>query len=188
MIYIGKSASDDPYYLGSGSSFKKALRQYGRKSFKKEILLDNILCSEELGRLEEFYIKLYNSNNPEVGYNIKIKGSRRQTRHTPEAIEKIRTRSNQEDNKLLIRRIQKISSKSRIGTHFSKESKLRMVKTKFKKSRKIEIFNVEGILQNTCDFVYEANDITKVSKSAIRNNLCGLSNKTRSHIFKYKEI
>ena len=69
-IYIGKHEGDcNDNYLGSGELFLKAVRKYGRKNFKREILRHcNTL--HELKIWEHVFIKKYHSQNPEIGYNI----------------------------------------------------------------------------------------------------------------------
>lgn len=76
----------------------------------------------------------------------------------------------------------------RIGTHQPLSSKLKMMSTKFGKQRIIEIYDLDGKLINNCNFSPEASEITGVKKSAIRNNLCGLSKFAGKYVFKYKEI
>jgi group I intron endonuclease len=113
-----------------------------------------------------------------------IKGSK----HTFEAIEKIRQRSNQEDNKLRIRKIQKIAAQKRVGTNHSLESKLKMINTKFGETRIIEIYNLQKELLHSCIFSKEASSLTGIKRSAISNNLCGLSKTAGGYIFKYKTL
>jgi len=107
-------------------------------------------------------------------------------KHSSEAIEKIKERSNKEDNKLRIREIQKISAAKKIGSHQSEESKKKMMITKFKRHRQIEIYNKEGKLLHVCNFSPEASKITGVKRSAISNNLTGYSKSAGNLIFKYK--
>lgn len=49
--------------------FHRAIKKYGEKSFEI-IQLDTASTKEELNLKEIYYIKLYNSNNPLVGYNL----------------------------------------------------------------------------------------------------------------------
>lgn len=67
-IYIGQDSKNDPNYLGSGSLIKKAIKKYGRENFIKEIVS---FCDtkENLDSLERFYIKVFNSKEPN-GYNL----------------------------------------------------------------------------------------------------------------------
>lgn len=56
-------------YLGSGAAFLKALRKYGRKNFKREIL-HYCVSQKDLDAWELVMIKRYNSTDRKVGYNI----------------------------------------------------------------------------------------------------------------------
>lgn len=74
LTYIGQHRTNDPYdnYIGSGVAMRKAIKKYGKKSFKKEIIC---FCkdSDEANEKEIFYIEKYDSINH--GYNI-AKGGR----------------------------------------------------------------------------------------------------------------
>lgn len=67
--YIGKDKNNSPYYLGSGTYLKKAIKKYGRKNFKKEILE---VCSthEELKQREEYWLNYYDAGNNPKFYNM----------------------------------------------------------------------------------------------------------------------
>lgn len=74
-IYIGQTcrsleqrANYGKGYIHS-SYFYNAIQKYGFKNFKVEILKDN-LTLEEANYWEEYFIKFYNSNIREFGYNI----------------------------------------------------------------------------------------------------------------------
>lgn len=68
-IYIGKDCGQRESYIGSGKLLYRALKQYGRKNFKKEILEE---CNnhEEACEKERFWIDYYNSTDLEIGYNL----------------------------------------------------------------------------------------------------------------------
>ena len=71
-IYIGKKCSEEfegNKYLGSGIALSGAVSKYGRENFKVE-LIDTAECLEELNEKEKHFIKLYNSRDEAVGYNI----------------------------------------------------------------------------------------------------------------------
>lgn len=76
-IYIGQhicsSEYKDNYYLGSGKELSLAIKEYGRKNFKKEILEECDSISE-LNERERYWIAYYDARNPEVGYNIQEGG------------------------------------------------------------------------------------------------------------------
>ena len=75
-IYIGitsKTLNERAKYNGCGykecKAFWRAIEKYGWENFTSEILAQE-LTEEEAKRLERYYIKLYNSNNSQYGYNI----------------------------------------------------------------------------------------------------------------------
>lgn len=67
-IYIGKSVKENKNYFGSGKIIKKAIKKYGIKNFKKEIL-EYCSSQKELNEKEIYWIKKLNSKIPN-GYNI----------------------------------------------------------------------------------------------------------------------
>lgn len=74
LIYVGHHSTDkiDDGYLGSGKYLNKAIEQFGKNNFKREILE---FCDYKLlPSLERFWIKELNSTDIEVGYNKQIQG------------------------------------------------------------------------------------------------------------------
>lgn len=67
--YIGQHKGDpnDDYY-GSGTTFTKALKKYGKENFSKKILC---FCStrEEADQQEKYFIKKYDAVNNDNFYN-----------------------------------------------------------------------------------------------------------------------
>ena len=79
-IYIGitsKTLNERAKYNGCGydncTAFGRAIKKYGWENFTSEILAQE-LTEDEAKRLEKYYIKLYNTTNPEKGYNISAGG------------------------------------------------------------------------------------------------------------------
>ena len=76
--YIGDHSTDDlncnktKYYLGSGKYFLRALNQYKKQNFKREIL-EFFLSRKEAFDAQEKYIIQFNTLAPN-GYNISPKG------------------------------------------------------------------------------------------------------------------
>lgn len=70
-MYIGQHKYSgegiDPKYYGNGTTFKKALKKYGKENFKVEILewCENM---DELNEKEKYWIVFYNAKN--IGYNL----------------------------------------------------------------------------------------------------------------------
>jgi len=72
-IYIGQCSllpEKSEKYLGSGVSLLLAIKKYGTSNFKKEILKRDIETQILLDVFEQIYIKINNSTNKEIGYNI----------------------------------------------------------------------------------------------------------------------
>ena len=67
-IYIGKDTKNKKNYFGSGIVIKQAIKKYGKENFDKCILCE---CNDygELNEKEKYYIILFNSIDPNVGYN-----------------------------------------------------------------------------------------------------------------------
>jgi len=72
-IYIGQTTIKNDNYIGSGTVMKEAIKKYGKKIFKKEIIevCDSI---EQLNSREEYWISFYNSFVPN-GYNLREGGN-----------------------------------------------------------------------------------------------------------------
>jgi|ERR1035437_602545 group I intron endonuclease len=68
-IYVGKDATNDPKYLGSGFILRRAIERYGKNNFKKETI-EECNSLEELSQRELFWIDNLNSTNKKIGYNI----------------------------------------------------------------------------------------------------------------------
>jgi hypothetical protein len=70
-IYIGYSVNDNPNNFGSGKYIKRAVKDFGTTSFKREVvevfpLMQSL--SEILKRVE-FWIAKFKSDNPKYGFN-----------------------------------------------------------------------------------------------------------------------
>ena len=82
-IYIGITCNSLTMRAGNNGErydkcpiFNKAIKKYGWENFTCEILAQE-LTEEEAKRLEKYYIKLYDSRNPNKGYNISAGGDGR---------------------------------------------------------------------------------------------------------------
>lgn len=80
-VYIGltsgtqnKRARSKGYGYKRCTAFWRAIEKYGWDNFTYEILAQD-LTEEDAKQLEKYYIKLYDSTNPEKGYNISAGGT-----------------------------------------------------------------------------------------------------------------
>lgn len=75
--YIGKKVFDNlgkwKTYLGSGIGLKRAVKKYGKRSFRRNII-DYALDDEELCLKERFWIDFYNAVSDQSFYNIAAGG------------------------------------------------------------------------------------------------------------------
>lgn len=72
--YIGYAVNDNPNNLGSGKYIKRAVKDFGTTSFKREIL-EKFDSDESLGTVMdrvEYWIKKFKSDNPKLGYNESV--------------------------------------------------------------------------------------------------------------------
>lgn len=69
-IYIGQFNGKSKSYIGGGKYFKRAVKKYGEENFKFEIIVEGDFNIKLTDELEIHYIQLYNSTNPNFGYNL----------------------------------------------------------------------------------------------------------------------
>jgi hypothetical protein len=73
-VYVGYSVNDNPNNLGAGKYIKRAVKDFGTKSFQKTVL-EEFESEESLSHIMErleFWIKNYKADNPKYGYNESV--------------------------------------------------------------------------------------------------------------------
>lgn len=111
--YIGQDSKNRIAYTGSGKIIKQAIKKYGIKSFKKDILEECDLAL--LNEREIFWIQEKNSTNIKIGYNISHGGNGGDT-------------FTNNPNKEEIRKKRSISGGNRRGVILSKETRAKISK------------------------------------------------------------
>lgn len=146
-IYIGKKVSKKfaNYYKGSGKLIKAAILKYGEENFICE-LLESCETNEELNDREKFYIKLYNSRDKSIGYNISSGGDGGDIFHDLS-----------EEHKIEIKQKMSKTSKDRIWITNGN-------KTKFVKPEQLQEY-----LENGFKIGYSEDRIRKMSESHKNN-------------------
>lgn len=74
-IYIGKKVGTefDPAYYGTGIKLKTAIKEFGKRNFKIE-LIEWCSTNDILRQREAYWVNRYQSRNPQLGYNMKRGG------------------------------------------------------------------------------------------------------------------
>lgn len=73
-VYVGYSVNDNPNNLGAGKYIKRAVKNFGTRSFQKTVL-EEFESEESLSHIMErleFWIKNYKADNPKYGYNESV--------------------------------------------------------------------------------------------------------------------
>ncbi len=73
-VYVGYSVNDNPNNLGAGKYIKRAVKDFGTRSFKKTTL-EEFESDESLSYMMErleFWIKEYKADNSKYGYNESV--------------------------------------------------------------------------------------------------------------------
>lgn len=76
-IYIGQHKAEifEPNkYIGSGTLLRYAINKYGKENFSNTLLFE-CFDQDELNKMEQYYINLYNSTDINIGYNIRFGGN-----------------------------------------------------------------------------------------------------------------
>lgn len=132
-IYIGQDSLDRLNYYGSGIIQKAALKKYGKKNFRKEII-EYCGSKTDMDDAEIFWIQYYNTTNRKIGYNIAEGGGGTLglkpmlgKKFTEEHKQKLRDANLGKKRSIATK--QKISMNHGMkGKHHTKESKLRISK------------------------------------------------------------
>lgn len=175
-VYVGQTgtAVEDRWQNGKGykgcTLFERAINKYGWDNFEHTILEDN-LTRQEVGIAENKFITLYDSTNPEKGYNISTGG---ESGH-------VGVKMSDEARKRM--------SKARKGKPFSQEhkdkisaslkgrplSKETINKIRIANSKPCVQLDLDGNFIQEYQTTWEASQVSGVSQSSI----CGSLNKNK---------
>ena len=70
-VYVGYSVNDNPNNFGTGKYIKRAVKDFGTKAFKREVLeeFDNDESLGDVLKRVEHWINKFKSDNPKYGFN-----------------------------------------------------------------------------------------------------------------------
>ena len=70
-VYVGYSVNDNPNNFGTGKYIKRAVKDFGTKAFKRDVLevFDNDESLSDVLKRDEYWISKYKSDNSKFGFN-----------------------------------------------------------------------------------------------------------------------
>jgi len=211
--YVGMDTNNNPKYLGSGTLIKKAIKKYGRESFKK-IILEYCSTIEELEHRETWWINHFNALNDINFYNLEDNRKRGVNPFANKTEEELKKIGNKIRSKERNEKIGKANSKpkplgfgekirkNRLGTKRSEESKAKQGKAlkgrispnegnKWSEEQKKQLgipilqYDINGNLIQEWYSTQEAKN--KLGLKGINNNLKGRTNTCGGFVWKYKK-
>lgn len=181
-VYIGQTLNEymrramwkniaHPY---AGPYINNARKKYGYNNFQYEVLIklesdDEHFLREQINRLEQEYIAMYDSTNPNKGYNITCGG----LGHVGNK------------NSVISDNCRKACIKSNIGRKQSKEQIYKRFLSD-PRHKQIECWDLHGNLIKTFFCLSEASKQLNIPYQAIQRVLKGKRKTTKNLIFKYK--
>lgn len=154
--------------IGELSPIHKSIAKYGKENFILEVIdfADNY---EDLKEKEKYYIKLYNSNNRNIGYNLTEGGDGTFGRmHSNETKEKIRLkaigRKASDETKAKM-------SESKKGHKLSDKTIEVLTNSNINRSKSILQYDTNGNFIAEYKSISEASKISGVHRSSITNQI-----------------
>jgi len=210
--YIGLDSKNDSTYFGSGDKLKKALKKYGKKNFKKEVLEE---CStlEELQKRELYWINKFNATEDPTFYNIlstkiPLQKGRKRSKKTRQKISQAKKEfykthdSHLKGTKLTQEHIKKVSEANKGRKHSEKTRKLLSAQRKGRKCTWGDVISVSKLGIPNSKIWKEVHQYSKDGKyiksypgvsvakketgiNTIYSNLCGDCKTAGGYIWRY---
>lgn len=177
-IYIGQTTNDfDVRYSGGNiyntenTYLKRSIDKYGIENFEIDKNFDTAYSKEELDKLEDMYIKIYDTTNREYGYNRRYGGANgrltEETRHKMSEAKRGKERSESTRNKISKTLMGKYCGEKHplYGKHRSEETreKLRIAHTGLQSGENHPMYG-KHLSEETKNKISEANKGKTVGK------------------------
>jgi group I intron endonuclease len=127
MKYIGATTKFTNSYIGSGIEIKKAIKEYGKNNFIKQILSFAYSLSE-LSELEVYFIRKVNADTNPSYYNVLPRGNYSFREDTSVEKNNYRILENIKEKSLLSKEQNKDKSNPNYGNYWTEEQKLALSK------------------------------------------------------------
>lgn len=206
-VYIGitKNTLKKRWQGGYGNNphFSNAIRQYGKENFVSEIIEEGLTKSQAEEK-ERYYISLYDSTNPDKGYNIEKGGNhhgkhadvtknkiskalkgKKFTKEHIEHLKKPKSVAYSEERRRAVAEFMKGNQNTKGRRHTAQEKRLISQNNKGKHGKKVYCSN--GMVFNN---VLEAANFFNVPRHTIMNMCNGVTKKSNkiNYYFTYKEV
>ena len=113
-VYVGYSVNDNPNNFGAGKYIKRAVKDFGTKSFSREVL-ESFNTNESLGNVlkrVEYWIQKFKSDNPKYGFNETVQELIPQKRRLTKKLQVLLTPEDEESlNTIIIQKSMERSTK-----------------------------------------------------------------------------
>ena len=113
-VYVGYSVNDNPNNLGTGKYIKRAVKDFGTKSFKREVLeiFDGTEPLSDVLKRVEYWISKFKSDNPKYGFNETVQELIPQKRRLTKKLQVLLTPSDEDSlNTIIIQKSMENRSK-----------------------------------------------------------------------------
>jgi len=106
-VYVGYSVNDNPNNYGTGKYIKRAVKDFGTKAFKREVLevFDNDESLSDVLKRVEYWISKFKSDNPKYGFNETVQELIPQKKRLTKKLQVLLTPSDEESlNQIIIQK------------------------------------------------------------------------------------
>jgi len=106
-VYVGYSVNDNPNNFGTGKYIKRAVKDFGTKAFKREVLeeFDHEEALSTIMTRVEYWIKKFKADNPKYGFNETVQELIPQKKRLTKKLQVLLTPSDEERlNQIIIQK------------------------------------------------------------------------------------
>lgn len=160
--------------------FHKAIAKYGFDAFKYDVIFRTASKDESrlkflLNTMESYYIRKFQSNNPDIGYNLTTGGEGFSGKHSEETKKKMSESHRGLDN-------------HQKGRNHNDISKVQIAQTKMGGEYVINQYTKEGVFIASYPTYVEAAKAVGALKTSIHNCTTGLSKTCKGFIWRRESI
>tara|TARA_R100001163_G_C5036900_1_gene175871 strand:+ start:150 stop:620 length:471 start_codon:yes stop_codon:yes gene_type:complete len=113
-VYVGYSVNDNPNNFGTGKYIKRAVKDFGTKAFKREVLeaFDNDESLSDVLKRVEYWINKFKADNPKYGFNETVQELIPQKKRLTKKLQVLLTPSDEDSlNQIIIQKSMETGTK-----------------------------------------------------------------------------